>query len=145
MKLMAQAAGRYRKRYPIGDMACALLVPWAEHFHVAPASRQGFQAPAVGGGHERIMNLARLYEGLSVSDTLAGLDSGCHGLGVPVADTLKYEDAEGPMRDVRAWEGFFPSDVARRPPQLPRLGSGGGTGRRGISRRPGCPLPPRGV
>lgn len=122
MKVMAQTAGTSAHQYPVGDMACALMTPWAESFHVGPASRSGFATPGPGLGHDRIMNMARLYEGLPGAENLDGIDSGCAGLAVAVADTLMYENGQGAPSDVRSWEGlFFPMTRAGLLPSCPAL------------------------
>lgn len=128
MKAMAQTAGADAHQYPIGDMACALMIPWLDSFEVGPAYRPGFTTPGPGLGHDRIMNMARLYEGIPVAQNLTGLDSGCSGLGVAVSDSLMYQNAQA-SGGVRSWEGmFFPLTMRGLLPSCPALEAFGRTG-----------------
>lgn len=128
IKVMAQTnqpgsplAGGISHQYPIGDMACALMIPWVESYHVGPAFRAGFTTPGPGLGHNRIMNMTRLYEGIATVQNLDGLDSGCDGLGVAVSDSLLCQDGNG-FLDLQAWEGlFFPFSMQGLLPSCPSL------------------------
>ena len=128
IKVMAQTdqpgsplAGGISHQYPIGDMACALMIPWVESFHVGPAFRAGFTTPGPGLGHDRIMNMARLYEGIPTAQNLNGLDSGCAGLGIAVSDSLMCQDGNG-LLDLRSWEGLlFPFTLNGQLPTCPAL------------------------